>query len=309
MTEAEAFDQIVARIRDIIPKWRPAAKDAARELMLGHRHLSACDRSVFEVVLRRLNWTSGVAFPGYEFLKTDTRFCRRSVIGSARRLRDAKLLLTDPRRGKDGRSSNHYTIPGLIGIDPAALVQMLALPLGKDTALCLVQPSAPPLVQRRAPEPLNGTIELEPASPRTDRSSNGVYTHTPIPAGWTFSQEDRSHTLDHYEISDAELHREREKFVAYHKSKATRLADWSGGWHLWITSKNFPYPLRPQIVSQTLGDDEWENALGFYKKRPDHWPLATYGPEPGTHGCRAPPELLRKHGLPATPTRIAERTQ
>lgn len=300
MTVQQIFDHVVARIRAMAHKERPAAKDAAQKLALRHR-LSACNQSVFQAVLLRIKWDTGIVFPGYKCLQADTGFSRRSVASSVRRLRDARLFLTDPRRGKDGRSSNHYTVPGLIGLDPAALVQMLALAPGKDTPRELVQPSAPHLVQTHAPEPLTPTIEIEPGSARTDRQTNGEQQRTQIPPNWALSPGDRRYTLERYEITNVELDRECEGFVAYHNSKATLLADWSAGWQRWISNKGFPYSRRTQTVSQALGEREWDNALGLYVKRPDLWPTASYGPEPGRNGCRAPPVLLRKHGLPESP--------
>ena len=133
---AEAFDAVVARIRALPPKERHSAKDAARALVSADRQRSACDRSVFDAIMARINWTSGIAFPGFNSLQADTGFCRRAVAGSVARLRAANLLLVDPRTPKDGRTSNSYTIPGIAGVSRTALVQMIALPL--------VQPLHPP---------------------------------------------------------------------------------------------------------------------------------------------------------------------
>src|SRR5687768_6580412 len=99
---------------------------------------SACDRAVFDAILARTNWAYGYAFPGIATLVKDTGFSRRSVIYALGRLAADRVLIVSSSR--DGRTSNRYTLPGLVpGVELA------------EAGHCTSAADCTPLVQSIAP--------------------------------------------------------------------------------------------------------------------------------------------------------------
>ena len=65
----------------------------------------------------------------------------------------------------------------------------------------------------------------------------------------------------------------------------------------WLNSEDFVY-----VAVNSFSDEpkpiDWDNVVDFYK-RTKVW-MRDVGPDPESPSCRAPPEILRKHGIQPT---------
>jgi hypothetical protein len=113
----DPFDATCLRIKAILPRSRPAAKDRANAAANEDRGLSACDRAVFGEILGRLSWKSGRSLLGFSSIAKKVRFHRRSVIRTTTRLQQRGHLLIKhrpPLPGHKEHQSNLYTLPMLL---------------------------------------------------------------------------------------------------------------------------------------------------------------------------------------------------
>ena len=95
-------------------------------------------------------------------------------------------------------------------------------------------------------------------------------------------------------LTDAEIDKLAKKFVANYLAKGDKRADWSAQWRSWCIEDGAKKP--KAVPDEPAKDVDWDKQIGRFK-RGLPWTAKWYGPEPGQLGCRAPPELLAKHGL------------
>jgi hypothetical protein len=54
-------------------------------------------------------------------------------------------------------------------------------------------------------------------------------------------------------------------------------------------------PIGPAKPTGTT-DEQWETVVARHRTQPSKWHYRTFGPAPGEHGCRAPPDILAAYG-------------
>lgn len=68
-------------------------------------------------------------------------------------------------------------------------------------------------------------------------------------------------------------------------------SDWPATWRNWVRSHLERIGADAPPTSTDLPEDQWRKRLA-YARRQQAWSTADWGPPPGAHGCRAPPDLL-----------------
>lgn len=126
---------------------------------------------------------------------------------------------------------------------------------------------------------------------RVSRGSRIATDWVPSPDGRSFAKGEG--------FSDAEVDREvlrfRDHWLSVAGAKGVKL-DWDATWRNWVRrgSEFGGKSSAPTNVASSAID--WESQVSRFA-RGQAWSTRWYGPEPGQVGCRAPPEVLAKHGF------------
>ncbi len=106
-------------------------------------------------------------------------------------------------------------------------------------------------------------------------------------------------------MADADIstiHLEIQKFIFHHLESGSFSSDWQASFEKWWIRfiehhKKIARPPRaaPRVEVNALPD--WDGAITRWIKNQSHWSYKNFGPEPGQSGCRAPVDLLEKHGI------------
>lgn len=122
---------------------------------------------------------------------------------------------------------------------------------------------------------------------------------TRIAADWSPSEGEKTFAAGEGFL-ELEIAREAQKFrdywIAAAGAKGLKL-DWSATWRQWIRTAADRAGKRPaqSAQAQTSDHDLEQQIVRFARGMP--WSVKYFGPEPGQIGCKAPDELLAKHGL------------
>ncbi len=115
MNDKYEFATVAARITELPPKSRPAAKEAARRAVDADRSLAACARAVFGVLIEALYWEKGTTTRiGREDLVLQTKFNRSSVSRALKQLSErGHILIQQTQLRADYFEKNAYTFPNV----------------------------------------------------------------------------------------------------------------------------------------------------------------------------------------------------
>jgi hypothetical protein len=93
--------------------------------------------------------------------------------------------------------------------------------------------------------------------------------------------------------------REFEKYHQHALQTGRLLKDWVAGWHSWVLKgtefDNAHSRIAPVPVSTASSAPiDWSSRVAKFKSN-GLWP-PPWGPQPGSAGCKAPPDVLARHG-------------
>jgi hypothetical protein len=94
-------------------------------------------------------------------------------------------------------------------------------------------------------------------------------------------------------LSSAEITREHTKFCNHAKQTDRRCAEWVPAEETWMIGAAERLGKSPAVSGNAAPD--WNVVIELYK-RTGHWSRWA-GPDPESPACKAPPDLLEKHGL------------
>ena len=105
-------------------------------------------------------------------------------------------------------------------------------------------------------------------------------------------------------FSEGEIARELERFKRHAKQNDRRCADWQMAAENWFDKAAEFAGKSPKVVQLTPAEIDWNIVCADFKRfgRWSKWA----GSEPGSTGCRCPPEILQKHGILSDPEQAAE---
>jgi hypothetical protein len=123
---------------------------------------------------------------------------------------------------------------------------------------------------------------------------------TPWPEGFALNDEMRAFAAERG-WGQSRQDTEFEKFHQHALQSDRSLKDWVAGWRTWVLN-GIGYDQqrgRPPIALATPASDptpiDWGGRVEMFK-RTNIWPLP-WGPQPGSGGCRAPPDVLAQNGF------------
>jgi len=160
----------------------------------------------------------------------------------------------------------------------------------------------------RAPtEPIaSGKGEQVPPAARGRRAK----PRTPILPDWTPTAELVAWVKSKWAASDHQIAEQAEQFLNYWQGKGETKADWSATWRTWWGNGFHKIPRRTaandaagaksadtgsRLDPDTMSDSGWTYFVKSHRAGTVSWP-DRLGPPPDAKGCRAPPEILRRHG-------------
>lgn len=135
--------------------------------------------------------------------------------------------------------------------------------------------------------PETTSISLDNKKEKKDRGSQLAEAWRPDEVRWTAACRKLG-------VEGAE--RELNKFTSHHRAKGTVFKNWNFAWDKWLLNSEQWAPKQAASVGAVNPDDlNWDQVLTDFKKfgRWSKWA----GPDLESPSCRAPKEMLEKHGL------------
>lgn len=114
------------------------------------------------------------------------------------------------------------------------------------------------------------------------------------------------------DVDASTLHLEIQKFKFHHREQGTWSHDWQATFEKWWArfvehqKKNAKPKAAPRV--EVNAEPNWDWYISRWKKNQSMWSYKSCGPEPGQVGCRAPPDVLRAHGIDPTTGNIIRET-
>lgn len=113
--------------------------------------------------------------------------------------------------------------------------------------------------------------------------------------------------------TDAVIDEQIRLFKAYNADRSTPVGELDTKWTLWWArhierrnAKNAKSTASSSSAAFVPSDRDWDGAIVRWLKNESHWP-SWAGNAPGSPSCRAPPDVLRKHGVdPLTGERMRQ---
>lgn len=120
-----------------------------------------------------------------------------------------------------------------------------------------------------------------------------------IAPDWKPSGEDRGFTRS-LGFRESEIDRIASSYRDYWIAKPGQAGvklDWSATWRNWCRKEAERVGRKPITASGVTQDQiDWEREVLNFRNG-SRWPFRTLGPEPGYGGCKAPRDVLEKHGF------------